>query len=89
MEYRYKGGSQNLALGRRRVASGDVIDLSDDEAAALADHPDWEPADAVPLADLTKSELVELADMTGVPTSGTKADLIERLTPTTIPAQEG
>lgn len=92
MLFRYSGGVQYVSVvlpGRvLDVTSGDVVDLTDDEVAALADHPDWEPADAVPLADLTKPELVELAELTGVDTSGTKADLVDRLTPT-IPAQEG
>lgn len=90
MELRYIGGIQTVTVvfpeRTINVATGDVVDLSDTEVALLTGHPDWVPVAA--LADLKRSELVELAELAGVATTGTKTDLIARLTPTIPPVSQ-
>lgn len=100
MQYRYSGGVQNVSVVLPSrvldVTSGDVVDLTADEAARLDAHPDWAPATAEPVVELEalrRPELVELAAQAGLDTAGTRADLIERLgasaTTTTPAPQEG
>lgn len=96
MQYRYTGGVQEVSVvfpdRVLDVHTGDVVDLSDVEADAIAGHPDWQPVGGASdgdLASLRKAELVELADAAGVDTTGTRSDLIARLTaatPTTTPS---
>jgi hypothetical protein len=87
MQYRYTGGIQDVSVVFADrvldVHTGDVVDLTDDEAALMDPHPDWQPADAAPAApidELRKGQLVELAAQAGLDTTGTRADLIARLT---------
>jgi hypothetical protein len=62
--------------------SGDVVDLPDDEAAELIRCGYAAPAEAPgeDLSALKKADLVTLATERGVDTSGTKAELVARLT---------
>lgn len=87
MQHRYHGGVQEVSVvfpdRVLEAVSGEVYDLTDAEAAAIADHPEWTAVDApadTPLASMKRAELVELAGSAGVDTTGTKADLIARLT---------
>jgi hypothetical protein len=89
MQYRYTGGVQEVSVvfpdRVLDVHTGDVVELTDAEVDALgAAHPDWQPAEpAAPIAGLKRAELVELADEAGVDSTGTRSDLIARLTAAT------
>lgn len=60
-------------LRRNRIASPDTYSASATDAATT------ENVDEPSLDDLTKAELVERAEAAGLDTSGTKAELVERL----------
>lgn len=98
--YRYVGGVQDVAVvlptRTLEVTTGDVVDLTDAEAARLDEHPDWTADTDGPVDDLeglTKPELVARAEAAGLSTSGTRSALLERLRgaeiTTTTTTQEG
>ena len=72
-----------------RVPKGTTIELTPEEAKPLALHligaaveetPEPEPTPEKPLEEMSAAELKEKADSLGLSTSGTKADLLERIT---------
>lgn len=72
-----------------RVVAGTTIEMSAEEAARLGGNvvPAGQTTEAAPaaevvekaLGDMSKAELEEAAAARGITTSGTKADLIERI----------
>jgi len=104
MKFRYIGGVQDVAVvlptRTLEVSSGELVELTDAEAAQLDDHPDWtadagsaQGGDVDELDGLNKPELVARAEAAGLDTGGTRAALLERLRgaeiTTTTTTQEG
>lgn len=72
-----------------RVERGEVLDLTDDQAFNYAqdvqlvvEQPEVAPdvVEDIPLTDMTTEQLKEKATALGLKTSGSKADLVERIT---------
>ena len=76
------GGSGEGRISLADISSADEeADDEADEEEAQPEEEDEQPAVEIPgnLSKMLKGELVELAKAAGVPTSGTKSDLIARL----------
>jgi hypothetical protein len=69
-----------IAATGQVVAYGETVVIEDpDLADNLSEQDCWEAQGGGNLAALKKPELVELAEAAGLDTSGTKAQIIERL----------
>ena len=87
MEYKTNAA---IVFKGERVGRGELVEMTAEEAAefdtaditatgAIPREPVEEPVD-IPVEEMTAAQLKEKAAEFGLPTSGSKADLLERIT---------